>query len=40
MASPSTTSRPSVAGPPTTHQLAAMIWFAVFLTLTRPQPRP
>jgi antibiotic biosynthesis monooxygenase (ABM) superfamily enzyme len=26
--------RPAVAGPPTTHQLALMIWLAVFPTLT------
>jgi hypothetical protein len=30
---PNTTSRP-VAGPPTKHQLALMIWLAVFPTLT------
>lgn len=27
-------SRPAAAGPPTTHQLALMIWVAVFSTLT------
>ena len=27
-------SRPAVAGPPTKHQLALMIWIAVFPTLT------
>jgi antibiotic biosynthesis monooxygenase (ABM) superfamily enzyme len=27
-------SRPGVAGPPTKHQLALMIWLAVFPTLT------
>ena len=27
-------SRPAVAGPPTKHQLALMIWVAVFPTLT------
>jgi antibiotic biosynthesis monooxygenase (ABM) superfamily enzyme len=27
-------SRPAVAGPPTKHQLALMIWLAVFPTLT------
>ena len=32
MSTPS--SRPGVAGPPTRHQLALMIWFAVFPTLT------
>ena len=26
--------RPAIAGPPTKHQLAAMIWLAVFPTLT------
>ena len=29
-----TTSRPAAAGPPTKHQLALMIWLAVFPTLT------
>ncbi len=29
-----TGARPSVAGPPTRHQLALMIWLAVFPTLT------
>ena len=28
------TSRPAAAGPPTKHQLALMIWLAVFPTLT------
>ena len=27
-------SRPALTGPPTTHQLALMIWLAVFPTLT------
>ncbi len=31
---PAITSRPSAAGPPTKHQLALMIWLAVFPTLT------
>ena len=31
---PDATSRPAVAGPPTKHQLALMIWLAVFPTLT------
>ena len=30
---PDATSRPAVAGPPTKHQLALMIWLAVFPTL-------
>ena len=34
MTSPTSNARPSVAGPPTKHQLAAMIWVAVFPTLT------
>nr|CAA9346788.1 MAG: hypothetical protein AVDCRST_MAG46-2328 [uncultured Nocardioidaceae bacterium] len=29
-----TSSRPTVPGPPTKHQLALMIWLAVFPTLT------
>jgi antibiotic biosynthesis monooxygenase (ABM) superfamily enzyme len=29
-----TGSQPAAAGPPTTHQLALMIWLAVFPTLT------
>ena len=29
-----TTTRPAPAGPPTKHQLAVMIWVAVFPTLT------
>jgi antibiotic biosynthesis monooxygenase (ABM) superfamily enzyme len=32
--SPSPSSRPAAAGPPTKHQLAVMIWLAVFPTLT------
>lgn len=32
--SPAPKSSPGVAGPPTTHQLALMIWLAVFPTLT------
>ena len=31
---PAANSRPSAAGPPTKHQLALMIWLAVFPTLT------
>ena len=31
---PDASSRPTVAGPPTKHQLALMIWLAVFPTLT------
>lgn len=31
---PTSNPRPAVAGPPTKHQLALMIWFAVFPTLT------
>jgi len=31
---PAPRSRPGVPGPPTTHQLALMIWLAVFPTLT------
>jgi len=31
---PAPSSRPAVAGPPTKHQLALMIWLAVFPTLT------
>jgi antibiotic biosynthesis monooxygenase (ABM) superfamily enzyme len=31
---PSPSSRPAAAGPPTKHQLALMIWLAVFPTLT------
>lgn len=31
---PTTTSAPVAAGPPTKHQLALMIWLAVFPTLT------
>jgi len=34
MSSPSTTSTRAAAGPPTKHQLALMIWLAVFPTLT------
>ena len=33
-AHPATTSERSTAGPPTKHQLALMIWLAVFPTLT------
>jgi antibiotic biosynthesis monooxygenase (ABM) superfamily enzyme len=33
-ANPTATSRPAAAGPPTKHQLALMIWLAVFPTLT------
>jgi antibiotic biosynthesis monooxygenase (ABM) superfamily enzyme len=33
-ASPTPSPRPSVPGPPTKHQLALMIWLAVFPTLT------
>ena len=31
---PAANSRPAAAGPPTKHQLALMIWLAVFPTLT------
>ena len=31
---PAANSRPAAAGPPTKHQLAVMIWLAVFPTLT------
>ncbi len=31
---PSPTARPGIPGPPTKHQLALMIWLAVFPTLT------
>ena len=31
---PFASSRPAVPGPPTKHQLALMIWLAVFPTLT------
>jgi antibiotic biosynthesis monooxygenase (ABM) superfamily enzyme len=31
---PTPSSRPTAAGPPTKHQLALMIWLAVFPTLT------
>ena len=31
---PNPTSRPAAPGPPSTHQLALMIWLAVFPTLT------
>ena len=31
---PAPTSRPATPGPPSTHQLALMIWLAVFPTLT------
>jgi antibiotic biosynthesis monooxygenase (ABM) superfamily enzyme len=31
---PTPSSRPAAAGPPTKHQLALMIWLAVFPTLT------
>jgi antibiotic biosynthesis monooxygenase (ABM) superfamily enzyme len=31
---PALNARPGVAGPPTKHQLALMIWLAVFPTLT------
>lgn len=31
---PTSSPRPAVAGPPTKHQLALMIWVAVFPTLT------
>jgi antibiotic biosynthesis monooxygenase (ABM) superfamily enzyme len=34
MTSPRPDARPTVAGPPTRHQLAVMIWLAVFPTLT------
>ena len=34
MSNPTTTSLPATAGPPTKHQLALMIWLAVFPTLT------
>ena len=34
MTIPTTSSPPAVAGPPSKHQLAIMIWVAVFPTLT------
>ena len=34
MTTPISRSRPAVTGPPTKHQLALMIWLAVFPTLT------
>ena len=34
MTTPTSRSRPAAAGPPTKHQLALMIWLAVFPTLT------
>lgn len=34
MTTPTPRTRPGVAGPPTKHQLAVMIWLAVFPTLT------
>ena len=34
MSNPSATPRPAPTGPPTKHQLALMIWLAVFPTLT------
>ncbi len=34
MTHPTPRSRPALAGPPTKHQLALMIWLAVFPTLT------
>ena len=34
MTTPVPSARPAVAGPPTKHQLALMIWLAVFPTLT------
>ncbi len=34
MTTPVPSPRPAVAGPPTEHQLALMIWLAVFPTLT------
>lgn len=34
MPEPAATPRPSPVGPPTRHQLALMIWLAVFPTLT------
>ena len=34
MTTRSSTSQPTVPGPPTKHQLALMIWLAVFPTLT------
>jgi antibiotic biosynthesis monooxygenase (ABM) superfamily enzyme len=34
MTNPTPSSRPAVAGAPTKHQLALMIWLAVFPTLT------
>jgi antibiotic biosynthesis monooxygenase (ABM) superfamily enzyme len=34
MTTPTPSPRPAVAGPPTKHQLALMIWLAVFPTLT------
>ena len=37
---PAPSPTPGAFGPPTKHQLALMIWLAVFPTLTRPQPGP
>jgi antibiotic biosynthesis monooxygenase (ABM) superfamily enzyme len=34
MTSPATTAAPALVGPPSKHQLALMIWLAVFPTLT------
>ena len=34
MTHPTSTPRPAVAGPPSKHQLAVMIWLAVFPTLS------
>ena len=34
MTTPTPSAQPGVAGPPTKHQLALMIWLAVFPTLT------
>lgn len=34
MSNPPAPTRPAVPGPPTKHELAAMIWLAVFPTLT------
>ena len=34
MSNPTARSRPQTAGPPSKHQLALMIWLAVFPTLT------
>ena len=34
MTTPAPRSRPAVVGPPTKHELALMIWLAVFPTLT------